>query len=103
GSLLLDDKGMKHPMVAKQENRHRDPPKEAQNESDRGEELNTAADAELASGADGQPRMADWSGLVTRIQTGDGLAMEELYEIFSRGIRFHLCRQLGPQELDDKV
>ena len=29
--------------------------------------------------------------------------MEELYQIFSRGIRFHLCRQLGPQELDDKV
>ncbi len=29
--------------------------------------------------------------------------MEQLYEIFSQGIRFYLCRQLGPQELDDKV
>jgi RNA polymerase sigma factor (sigma-70 family) len=29
--------------------------------------------------------------------------MEELYQIFSRGIRFYLCRQLGPQELDDRV
>jgi len=29
--------------------------------------------------------------------------MEELYQLFSRGIRFYLCRQLGPQELDDKV
>ncbi len=29
--------------------------------------------------------------------------MEELYELFSKGIRFYLCRQLGPQELDDKV
>jgi len=29
--------------------------------------------------------------------------MEELYRVFSRGIRFYLCRQLGPQELDDKV
>jgi RNA polymerase sigma-70 factor, ECF subfamily len=29
--------------------------------------------------------------------------MEELYRLFGRGIRFYLCRQLGPQELDDKV
>ncbi|HTM47696.1 MAG TPA: sigma-70 family RNA polymerase sigma factor [Bryobacteraceae bacterium] len=29
--------------------------------------------------------------------------MEELYRIFSRGVRFYLCRQLGPQDLDDKV
>jgi RNA polymerase sigma factor (sigma-70 family) len=29
--------------------------------------------------------------------------MEELYRVFSRGIRFYLCRQLGPQELDDKI
>ncbi len=41
--------------------------------------------------------------LVGRIQAGDSLAMEELYQTFSRGIRYYLCRQLGPQELDDKV
>ena len=29
--------------------------------------------------------------------------MAELYRLFSKGIRFYLCRQLGPQELDDKV
>ena len=29
--------------------------------------------------------------------------MEELYQLFSRGIRFYLCRQLGPQDLDDKI
>ncbi len=29
--------------------------------------------------------------------------MEELYRLFSKGIRFYLCRQLGAQELDDKV
>jgi len=23
--------------------------------------------------------------------------------VFSRGIRFYLCRQLGPQDIDDKV
>jgi RNA polymerase sigma-70 factor (ECF subfamily) len=45
----------------------------------------------------------DWPGLVGRIQAGNPEAMEELYRHFSRGIRFYLCRQLGSQELDDKV
>ena len=45
----------------------------------------------------------DWSGLVGRIHAGEAAAMEELYWHFSRGVRFYLCRQLGPQELDDKV
>ena len=45
----------------------------------------------------------DWPGLVARIRAGDQRAMEELYALFSKGIRFYLCRQLGPQELDDKV
>jgi RNA polymerase sigma-70 factor (ECF subfamily) len=44
-----------------------------------------------------------WAPLVARIQGGDARAMEELYQTFVRGIRFYLCRQLGPQELDDKV
>jgi RNA polymerase sigma-70 factor (ECF subfamily) len=43
------------------------------------------------------------SELVGRIQTGQPGALEELYLLFSKGIRFYLCRQLGPQELDDKV
>jgi RNA polymerase sigma factor (sigma-70 family) len=29
--------------------------------------------------------------------------MEELYALFSRGIRYYLVRQLGPQELEDKI
>ena len=29
--------------------------------------------------------------------------MEQLYGLFARGIRYYLCRQLGPQELEDKV
>jgi len=45
----------------------------------------------------------NWSGLVERIRSGDTGAMEELYRVFARGIRFYLCRQLGPQELDDRV
>ena len=44
-----------------------------------------------------------WSPLVERIRAGDRAAMEELYGLFSKGIRFYLCRQLGPQDLDDRL
>jgi RNA polymerase sigma-70 factor (ECF subfamily) len=44
-----------------------------------------------------------WSELVARIRQDDLSAVEELYRVFSRGVRFYLCRQLGPQDLDDKV
>ena len=44
-----------------------------------------------------------WSGLVERIRAGDPSAMEELYAVFAKGVRFYLWRQLGPQDLDDKV
>jgi RNA polymerase sigma factor (sigma-70 family) len=41
--------------------------------------------------------------LARRVQSGDDDAMRELYDIFSTGIRFMLFRQLGPDDLDDKV
>jgi RNA polymerase sigma-70 factor (ECF subfamily) len=41
--------------------------------------------------------------LVARIRHGEQEGMEELYRVFSRGIRYYICRQLGPQELDDRV
>jgi len=44
-----------------------------------------------------------WKDLVGRIQAGDDGGMEELYTLFAKGVRFFLCRQLGPQEMDDKV
>jgi RNA polymerase sigma factor (sigma-70 family) len=46
---------------------------------------------------------ADWAALVKRVQSGDPDGMEALYRVFARGVRFYLCRHLGPQELDDKV
>jgi RNA polymerase sigma factor (sigma-70 family) len=46
---------------------------------------------------------ADWVGLVNKIQADDASGMEELYRVFSKGVRFYLCRQLGPQDLEDKV
>ena len=45
----------------------------------------------------------DWQELVARVQRGENSGLEDLYRLFARGIRFYLCRQLGPQELDDKV
>src|SRR5205823_3440220 len=41
--------------------------------------------------------------LVERIRSGQTDGMEDLYQMFSKGIRFYLCRQLGPQDLDDKI
>lgn len=47
--------------------------------------------------------LVNWQDLVGRIHKGDESGMEELYRLFGRGIRYYLCRQLGHQELDDKV
>ncbi len=46
---------------------------------------------------------ADLAALVERIQNDDTSALEDLYRIFARGIRLQICRQMGPQDLDDKV
>ena len=45
----------------------------------------------------------DWAALVSRIRDGDSAAMAELYVIFAKGIRYFLLRNLGPDDLDDKV
>ncbi len=44
-----------------------------------------------------------WVRLVAQIRAGDTAAMEDLYSVFARGIRFFLCRQLGPAEIEDRV
>src|SRR5579864_7906765 len=46
---------------------------------------------------------SNWPELVERIKLNDQSGMEELYRVFSKGVRFYLCRQLGPQDLEDKV
>jgi len=56
-----------------------------------------------AETVDPQPGERSWLALVESIQRGELSGMEELYRVFSRGVRFYLCRQLGPQDLDDKV
>src|SRR5260370_13365970 len=49
------------------------------------------------------PGDPDWAQLVAQIRAGDARGVEELYRLFCRGVRFYLCRQLGLQDLDDKV
>lgn len=49
------------------------------------------------------PGAVDWNALVAKIQAGQPEGLEQLYALFSRGVRYYLCRQLGPQELEDKV
>lgn len=44
-----------------------------------------------------------WPDVVRRIRGGDPTGMEALYRVFTNGIRFFLYRQLGPQDLDDRV
>jgi RNA polymerase sigma-70 factor, ECF subfamily len=44
-----------------------------------------------------------WPALIQRIQSNDAAAMEELYRVFSRGVRFYLWRQLGREDLEDTV
>ncbi len=59
---------------------------------------------EIADDAgDRQNASQSWASLVDRIRRSDPDGMEELYRVFSRGVRFYLCRQLGPQDLDDRV
>jgi len=74
-------------------------------DSDQAVESGTDEVTPVEIGKDGEVGEAyiAWVALVERIRFNETDGMEELYELFSKGIRFYLCRQLGPQELDDKV
>jgi RNA polymerase sigma factor (sigma-70 family) len=48
-------------------------------------------------------QIRDWAGIVARIRENDPAAMEELYDIFASGIKYFLMRNLGNDELDDRV
>jgi RNA polymerase sigma-70 factor, ECF subfamily len=44
-----------------------------------------------------------WAELVDKVKQNDAIGLEELYRVFSWGVRFYLCKKLGPQDLDDRV
>ena len=54
-------------------------------------------------GPQAAPPAPDWGKLVERIRLGDQEAMADLYAVFAKGIRYFLLRNLGPDDLDDKV
>jgi RNA polymerase sigma-70 factor, ECF subfamily len=77
----------------------------ATQKADQGPDENdqTMVDEQKAAGEKTGFPTVDWAALVAQIKAGEDAGMEHLYKLFSRGIRYYLCRQLGPQELEDKV
>ncbi len=45
----------------------------------------------------------EWLAIVEQIRRGDDAGMEKLYGVFEKGVRFYFLRQLGFQEVDDRV
>src|SRR5229473_4673360 len=66
------------------------------------EQVAATAPADPAASATA-PQLNNWTNLVEKIKADDHGGMEDLYRVFSKGVRFYLCRQLGPQDLEDKV
>lgn len=46
---------------------------------------------------------AQWRELAEKLRSGHPDGTQQLYERFSKGFRFYLCRQLGAQEAEDKI
>lgn len=63
--------------------------------------MNPVAEPDVQTGP--APPDPSWSDLVERIRASDPSGMEGLYSILAKGVRYYLWRQLGPQDLDDKV
>jgi RNA polymerase sigma-70 factor, ECF subfamily len=64
--------------------------------------MTTATDSKLTQ-EPGVQILSNWSSVVERIRSGDPSGMGEIYDAFSKGIRFLLYRKFGPQDLSDKV
>src|SRR5580704_2184986 len=62
-----------------------------------------ATEEDVSTPDNSAPSQPCWADLVARIRDNDPNGLEELYRVFSVGVRFYLCRQLGPQDLDDRV
>jgi RNA polymerase sigma factor (sigma-70 family) len=70
--------------------------------SDRNAGRSPLSSSENSASTPGYPE-SQWPDLVRRLRAGDRSAMEDLYRVFSEGIRLYLWRQLGSQDLTDKV
>lgn len=45
----------------------------------------------------------DWAGIVAQVTDGGDAGLEQLYRVFSRGLRYFLIRRLGRQDFEDKL
>jgi RNA polymerase sigma factor (sigma-70 family) len=53
--------------------------------------------------ADWQSHRHDWASIVDRIRSGNEAGILELYRILNRGIRYYLGRQVGCQDVEDRL
>lgn len=60
---------------------------------------------EISAGPSETERLeyAHWANLAREIRSGQPGGMEELYGCFKKGVRFYLCRQIGPRDLEDHL
>lgn len=49
------------------------------------------------------PTLPSWAELMDKIKQNDAHGFEELNRVFSRGVRYFLCRHVGRQHLDEQV
>jgi RNA polymerase sigma-70 factor (ECF subfamily) len=47
--------------------------------------------------------LTSWAELIDKIRQNDADGLAELNRIFSRGVRYFLCKQVGRQDLDEQV
>jgi RNA polymerase sigma factor (sigma-70 family) len=49
------------------------------------------------------PAGVDWAAIVRQIQANEPAGMEALHNVFTRGLRYHVARQIGTQDMDDRL
>lgn len=49
------------------------------------------------------PVLPSWADITDKIKQNDADGFEELNRVFSRGVRYFLCRHVGCQHLDEQV
>ncbi len=63
----------------------------------------TASASPVEPGSSQKFPSVDWAGIVVQVQAGEEAGLEQLYRVFSRGLRYFLVRQLGHQDFEDKL
>jgi RNA polymerase sigma-70 factor (ECF subfamily) len=53
--------------------------------------------------ADSRSHRYDWVSIINRIRSGQEAGILELYRILNRGIRYYLARQVGSQDVEDRL